>query len=118
MHNSDFASVTRVGNADTATNNDRNNNDLSGRCLWTAVPLIDTQVLKFLHENRREGCTTDAVDNAASGAHLDILKFLTSNRAEGGTVYAMTLAAWHGHLDVVKWLHDNRDEVRFTCSHV
>lgn len=64
-----------------------------------------------MHDNRKEGCTTAAVDNAASGGHLELLKFLVSNRGEGGTVYAMILAAWHGHLDVVKWLHHNRDEV-------
>lgn len=70
------------------------------------------QIVTFLHENRREGCTTGAVDNAASGGHLGLLKFLCLNRAEGGTVYAMVLAAWHGHLEVVKWFHENREEVR------
>lgn len=72
----------------------------------------EPQVVKFLHEFRGEGCTTAAVDNAASGGHLELLKFLCSNREEGGTVYAMILAAWHGHMDVLKWLHYNRDEVR------
>lgn len=71
------------------------------------------QVVTFLHENRGEGCTTAAVDNAASGGHLELLKFLCRNRVEGGTVYAMVLAAWHGHLEVVKWLHENREEVGF-----
>lgn len=70
----------------------------------------------FLHENRREGCTTAAVDNAASGGHLELLKFLCHSRAEGGTVYAMILAAWHGHLEVVKWLHENREEVGVCVS--
>lgn len=65
-----------------------------------------------MHEFREEGCTTAAVDNAASGGHMELLQFLCFNRVEGGTVYAMILAAWHGHIDIVKWMHHNRDEVR------
>lgn len=64
-----------------------------------------------MHHNRAEGCTTAAMDNAASSGHMHVLHFLASTRSEGCTVYAMVLAAWHGHLDVLKWLHMNRSEV-------
>lgn len=81
------------------------------RCPPCHARLAIVQVVEFLHYNRVEGCTTAAMDNAASGGHLEILKFLAANRNEGCTIYAMILAAWHGHLRVVEWLHNNRNEV-------
>lgn len=68
--------------------------------------------MKFLHKSRHEGCTTAAMNNAASGGHTAVLEYLASNLDEGCTEYAMIMSAWHGHLDIVKWLHNNRAEVR------
>ena len=31
-------------------------------------------VVQWLHENRKEGCTTDAMDYAARNGHLDVVK--------------------------------------------
>ena len=42
-------------------------------------------VVKFLHENRNEGCTTCAMDYASENGHLDVVKFLHENRTEGCT---------------------------------
>jgi hypothetical protein len=67
-------------------------------------------VVKFLHENRSEGCGVAAMDQAASGGHLEVVKFLHYNRPEGCTVRAMDGAAMNGHLDVVQFLHSNRSE--------
>ena len=67
-------------------------------------------VVKFLHENRTEGCTTNAMDWAAENGHLDIVKFLHENRTEGCTKDAMNWAAQDGHLNIVKFLHENRTE--------
>jgi len=67
-------------------------------------------VVKFLHKNRKEGCTTIAMDQAALQGHLDVVKFLHKNRKEGCTINAMSWAANSGHLDVVKFLHENRKE--------
>lgn len=64
----------------------------------------------WLHENRREGCTTSAMNFAAAHGHLEIVKWLHENHSEGCTKWAMNAAARYGHLDVVKWLHENRDE--------
>ncbi len=36
-------------------------------------------VVKWLHENRTEGCTTDAMDDAASNGHLTVVKWLHEN---------------------------------------
>ena len=68
------------------------------------------EVVKWLHYNRKEGCTKDAMDNAARRGHLEIVKWLHENRKEGCTTYAMDGAAYDGHLEVIKWLHYNRKE--------
>ena len=44
---------------------------------------------------------------AAINGHLELVKFLHKNRKEGCTEYAMDLAAKYGHSEVVKWLRDN-----------
>ncbi|EGZ11588.1 hypothetical protein PHYSODRAFT_336109 [Phytophthora sojae] len=64
----------------------------------------------WLHENRPEGCTTDAIDGAASWGHLDVVKWLHEHTNEGCTAEAMNGAAEGGHLEVVNWLHENRTE--------
>ena len=64
-------------------------------------------VVKWLHENRNEGCTTDAMDHAASNGYLDVVKSLHENRKEGCTEWAMNWAAENGHFGVVHWLREN-----------
>ena len=65
------------------------------------------EVLKWLHENRSEGCSELAMNRAAN---LTILQFLHENRTEGCTEEAMGNAAFNGDLDMVKWLHQHRTE--------
>lgn len=66
------------------------------------------EAVKWLHENRSEGCTHLAMDNAARNGHLDVLQWLHANRTEGCTIFAVNWAARNGHLAVVQWLHVNR----------
>jgi hypothetical protein len=65
-------------------------------------------VVKWLHENRTEGCTTYAMDWASRNGHLNVVKWLHENRTEG--FFARGDIKWlimcH-HLDVLKWLHKN-----------
>ena len=68
------------------------------------------EIVKWLHANKKEGCTTDAMDWAADNNHLEIVKWLHLNRHEGCTTYAMDYAAANNHLEMVKWLHENRKE--------
>jgi hypothetical protein len=68
------------------------------------------ELIKWLHENRTEGCTAYAMDWAAKNGHLEMVKWLHENRTEGCTTNAMCWAAGNGHLEVVKWLHENRTE--------
>ncbi|KDO30260.1 hypothetical protein SPRG_19809 [Saprolegnia parasitica CBS 223.65] len=67
-------------------------------------------ILRFLHDERHEGCSTMALDMAASNGDLDMVTFLHTHRREGCTMAAMSRAAANGHLDVVRFLHDKRKE--------
>ena len=68
------------------------------------------EVVKWLSENRKEGCTTDAMDRAARNGYFEVVKWLSKNRKEGCTSNAIDWAAEKGHLEVVKWLSENRKE--------
>jgi len=69
-------------------------------------------VMRWLHENRSEGCSSHgAMDDAASGGHLAVVEWL---HATYGASYflecipsAMNNAARKGHLAVLEWLHAN-----------
>ncbi|EGG22289.1 hypothetical protein DFA_04407 [Cavenderia fasciculata] len=68
-------------------------------------------ILKFLHLNRTEGCSMDNIlYNAASNGHLDIVKFLYKHRTEEYSCYAMDLASRNGYIDVVKYLYEHKTE--------
>lgn len=58
----------------------------------------------FLHENRTEGCTSDAMDNAAENNRLEVLEWLRQNRREGWTMRAAAGAARGGHLRALSYL--------------
>lgn len=68
-------------------------------------------MLEFLHANRSEGATSEAIDAAASNGHLPVVRWLTTNMPNlVGTTKAMDGAACAGHLEVVKYLHEFRSE--------
>ncbi|EGG20879.1 hypothetical protein DFA_00744 [Cavenderia fasciculata] len=73
------------------------------------------EITKYLHENRTEGCSALAMDNAAWRGDLEMVKWLHENRTEGCSTEAMNLATSRGNLEVLKWLHHNRTE-RCTTS--
>ncbi|KAF1327771.1 Ankyrin-like protein, partial [Globisporangium splendens] len=68
------------------------------------------EVVRFLHETRREACTAFAMDRAACNGFLDVVQFLHENRTEGCTKDALNGAARYGYLDVVKFLVEHRRE--------
>ncbi|KAG6974927.1 hypothetical protein JG688_00002830 [Phytophthora aleatoria] len=70
---------------------------------------------QWIHENRSEPCSTEAMDYAAGKGHLDVVRFLHENRTEGCTKHAMSSAAANGHLEMVQWLYANRNE-RMTAN--
>ncbi|TYZ61578.1 hypothetical protein PybrP1_000775 [[Pythium] brassicae (nom. inval.)] len=68
------------------------------------------EVLQYLHEHAPElACTVKAMDVAARRGHLAVVKFLNENRSEGCLERALDDAAMNGHLEVVRYLHEHSD---------
>lgn len=68
------------------------------------------EIVKFLLENRSEGCTTKAADEAAAIGHLEIITYILASKRGNCTALAMNKASARGHVHVVCWLHNNRSE--------
>ncbi|KAJ3118475.1 hypothetical protein HDU96_001294 [Phlyctochytrium bullatum] len=84
---------------------------VSNQVIDIAVMRSDFEVVKFLHYHvAGAGCTTRAMNEAATNGSLDMVKFLHANRHEGCTATAMDYAAENNDLETVKFLHENRTE--------
>lgn len=59
----------------------------------------------WLHANRIEGCTVNAINFAAALGDLRIVKWLHENLPERLRAKAMDFAAKFGHLQILKYLH-------------
>ncbi|KAL2919053.1 hypothetical protein HK105_201323 [Polyrhizophydium stewartii] len=85
-------------------------------CAWSPVIMEEAasyghiDIVEWMSANRREGCTSDAMDGAAANGHLRMVRWLHSNRSEGFTTQAMDGAAANGHVEVVAFLHEHRVE--------
>lgn len=64
-------------------------------------------LVKGLHENRTEGCSTLAMDRTRS---LEMVEWLHENRNEGCTASAMDNALAHGDFELTLWLNTHRSE--------
>jgi hypothetical protein len=64
---------------------------------------------QFLLFRRREGCTTNAMDEAAANGHMRIVRFLHLEKS-GCSVKAIDNAAKNGHFAIVQFLCFYRDE--------
>ncbi|KAL4133930.1 hypothetical protein PRIC2_004245 [Phytophthora ramorum] len=65
-------------------------------------------IMQWLHDNRTEGCSTEACLAAAMGGHLDVVKWLSEFYPdEFYPVEAMTLAAQNGRIGVVRFLKNS-----------
>ncbi|OQR95711.1 hypothetical protein THRCLA_07634, partial [Thraustotheca clavata] len=67
-------------------------------------------IVKWLHRYRNEGCTEEAMDEAATFGHLDIVQYLHHHEIGACSVKALNGAATNGHLHIVQWLHYNQEE--------
>ncbi|EGG22216.1 hypothetical protein DFA_04334 [Cavenderia fasciculata] len=74
------------------------------------------EIVKFLHLNRSEGATTNAMENAAKCGNIDVVKFLHENRSEGASTMAMDYASMYGYFEIVKYLHEHRSEGATTMA--
>ncbi|EFA75935.1 hypothetical protein PPL_10509 [Heterostelium album PN500] len=68
------------------------------------------QLVQWIHANRSEGFTREAINRASEHGHLSLVQFLHENRSEGCTKDALHMAACNGHLEVVQFLWENRTE--------
>ncbi|KAE9171145.1 hypothetical protein PF004_g27656 [Phytophthora fragariae] len=64
--------------------------------------------VKWLHDNRKEGCSPAAMVNAASKGYLDVVKYLYTEVDQLATDAAIYAAAKNGHVQVVEYLVANR----------
>jgi hypothetical protein len=53
------------------------------------------EIVKWLHENRSEGCSLHAINKACEGNHVSVAEFLCNNRKEGFTPDAIVSAIMH-----------------------
>jgi len=51
-------------------------------------------VLQWLHANRSDGCTTDAINLTVGNGHLYVVEWLHANRSEGFTIDQLGIATW------------------------
>lgn len=72
------------------------------------------QVVQWLHENLKGGCSSAAMDGAAKRGHLHVVQWLHENRSEGCSKEAVYYATKYGHLDVLQWLHAHYFEKLFS----
>ena len=62
------------------------------------------ETVKWLHQNRKEGCTRNAMDAAARNGHLNVVQFLHQNRMEGNINSSINRATENGHMEIVKYM--------------
>lgn len=62
------------------------------------------EIVKWLDENRIEGCTVSAMESAAENGHLNVVKYLYENRVENCLERAMRCAERNNHREVAEWL--------------
>ena len=66
----------------------------------------EMKVVKWLHENRTEGCTPDAMNSAAERGNLDMVRWLYYNRKECSVEDAIESALKYGKTKVAEWLKE------------
>lgn len=67
----------------------------------------ELELVKWLHENKTEGCIVKTMNMAAVNGHLDVLRFLNEHRHDGCRTKACDGASGLGKLNILKWLCAN-----------
>ncbi|KAG6949826.1 hypothetical protein JG687_00014599 [Phytophthora cactorum] len=70
----------------------------------TAAYLGRLEAVKWLHANRTEGCTSNAMHYSARLGRFEMVKWLYLNRPESHTSEAIVRAIRSGHLRIAYWL--------------
>jgi len=63
-------------------------------------------IIKYLFEDLKKSCTTDAIDWASKNGHLDVITYLFEVQHKDCTTNAIIFASENGHLDVVTYLFE------------
>lgn len=93
---------------DFYTNYAYNHINKKEQCTWDyAAENGYLEVIKWLHANKKVGCTKSPIDYAAEYGHMEIVKWLHKNTSFRCTTDAIDYAAENGHLEIVKWIHNN-----------
>ena len=66
--------------------------------------MVHLDIIKWLHKNRAEGCTTYAIGEAAKYGHFEVVRWLNESRSEGFLDVAMTWAEMNKHSEIVEYL--------------
>ena len=66
-------------------------------------PKEHLEIVKWLHYNGLDCCTTEAMDLASENGHIEIVKYLRENGAPI-TETAIRWASLNGHFEIVKYL--------------
>jgi ankyrin repeat protein len=70
-------------------------------------------MLEWLKTNRKEGCTSAAIDRASYNGNLTVLQwFYVNTTVRPSSPIPMEAAARAGRLDILKWLHSTYAECR------
>lgn len=62
------------------------------------------ELIKWLHVNKKEGCTNRIMDIAVTHGNLRIVEWLYTHRTEGCTSRAITYAQWNEDTEMVDFL--------------
>lgn len=80
----------------------------NGECTTIAMDWAnDIKVLQWLHDNRKEGCTTWAMYQAAMFNNMKKIKWLHKHNKPWNQ-WALHCAAEYGYFDIVKWFVKNK----------
>ncbi|CAK5030443.1 unnamed protein product [Aphanomyces euteiches] len=72
-----------------------------------AAAVGDLEMVRFLHEHRKEGCTTAAMNSAVYYGHIEVLKFLQQNRSEGCSGRSLRDAIALDNFEMVQYLMES-----------
>eukprot|EP01132_Coremiostelium_polycephalum_P007567 gene7567-9302_t len=88
-----------------------------GATIFAMNSTTDIEIVKFLHENRKEGCTYEAMLNAAKIGRVDLVKFHYYNRTEGNVNKSIEMATYQGHFHVVRFLYPFKNSNQMLYNH-
>jgi hypothetical protein len=86
----------------------------SEQYIWLHAALNgNLSMIKYLHNNKIDGCTDRVMDIAAHEGHLHIIEYLHENRNEGCTLDGLFYAMQNGKHYIYDWIIKNKVTIRY-----